>query len=279
MYQYGTHDATLQLYIIKGHAEILDPEKYQGLMVYTDADFARDLNSRISVSINIIEYIGTVIAWGVHKQTVPGTCTNITETKSIYKGVKKTLELRRFLESMNDSISGPILEKDRLTLRIRQLDIVLTWLHYQYIRGLFLPFYIDTKKKKGDLNTKPHGGETLVTMLLSIIGFKFYPPNTSKHYILLDLHKYNISVHRGSFLLPTKGPSPLLLSIRPISHLSPPNYKLYISLLLAPISFPVLPQTSSTHLTHHILSISCIYIYIYIYIFIFLYIFKLSHSL
>ena len=148
MYRYGTHDATLQLYIIKGHAEILDPEKYQGLMVYTDADFARDLNSRISVSINIIEYIGTVIAWGVHKQTVPGTCTNITETKSIYKGVKKTLELRRFLESMNDSISGPILEKDRLTPRIRQLDIVLTWLHYQYIRGIFLPFYIDTKKKK-----------------------------------------------------------------------------------------------------------------------------------
>jgi len=62
------------------------------------------------------------------------------------------------------------------------------------------------------MNTKPHGGETLVTMLLSFIGFKFYPPTTSKHYILLDLHKYNISVHSGSFLLPKKGnslPSPL----------------------------------------------------------------------
>ena len=58
------------------------------------------------------------------------------------------------------------------------------------------------------MNTKPHGGETLVAMLLSIIGFKFYPPTTSTHYTLLDLHKYDIIVHRGSFLLPNKGKSP-----------------------------------------------------------------------
>ena len=120
-----------------------------------------------------------------YNQTVPDTCTNITETISIYKGVKKTLEIRRFLESMNNSVSGPIpimednqatiihIKKDRLTPLIRQLDIVLIWLHYQYIRGTFLPFCIDRKKNKGDMNTKPHGGETLVTMLLSIIEFKF----------------------------------------------------------------------------------------------------------
>ena len=58
------------------------------------------------------------------------------------------------------------------------------------------------------MNTKPHGEEILVTMLLSIIGFEFYLPTTSKHYIILDLHKYNISVHPGSFLLPKKGNSP-----------------------------------------------------------------------
>ena len=65
------------------------------------------------------------------------------------------------------------IKNDRLTPRIRQLDILLTWLHYQYIRGVFVPFYTDTKNNKGDMNTKPHGGETLVAMLLSIIGFKF----------------------------------------------------------------------------------------------------------
>ena len=61
---------------------------------------------------------------------------------------------------MNDSVSSPTpiiadnqatiiqIKKDRSTSRIRQLDIVLAWFPYQYIRGTFLPFYIDTKNKK-----------------------------------------------------------------------------------------------------------------------------------
>ena len=220
MYRYSTHDTTLQSYTIKDHVKILDPEKDLGLMVYTDTNFARDLNSRHSDSSNITEYKGTVIVWGSHKQTVSGTCTNITETTLIYKGIKKILEIRRFLESMNDRASGPTpnmednqamiikIKKNLLTSRIRQLNIILTWSYYQYIRGTVLPFYIDTKKSEGGMNTKPHSAETLITICLSIIGFKFYPPFTSKHYILLDLHKYNMSFYRGLFLLPTKGPSP-----------------------------------------------------------------------
>ena len=54
------------------------------------------------------------------------------------------------------------------------------------------------------MNTKPHGGETLVVEIFSMIGYKFYPPPSSLHYTLLELHKYNIGVHRGSFLLPVK---------------------------------------------------------------------------
>ena len=161
MYRYSTHDTTLQSYTIKDHVKILDPEKDLGLMVYTDTNFARDLNSRHSDSSNITEYKGTVIVWGSHKQTVSGTCTNITETTLIYKGIKKILEIRRFLESMNDRASGPTpnmednqamiikIKKNLLTSRIRQLNIILTWSYYQYIRGTVLPFYIDTKKSKG----------------------------------------------------------------------------------------------------------------------------------
>ena len=63
-------------------------------MVYTDTDFTRVLNSRRSVSSNIIDYNGTVIVWGAHKQTVPDTCSNITEITPIYKGVTKTLEIK-----------------------------------------------------------------------------------------------------------------------------------------------------------------------------------------
>ena len=37
-----------------------------------------------------------------------------------------------------------------------------------------------------------------------MVGFKFYPPKGSVHYELLELAKYNIGVHRGSFLLDSK---------------------------------------------------------------------------
>ena len=45
MYRCSNNEAKLQSYTVKGHTEILDPEKYQGLMVYTDVNFSRDLNS------------------------------------------------------------------------------------------------------------------------------------------------------------------------------------------------------------------------------------------
>ena len=214
MYRRGScNDGNLKSYTVKGHAEILDPDTFQGLKVYIDADLARDLSSRRSVSSVIIELNGTAVAWGSHKQAVPGTCTNITETTAIFKGVKRTLETRRFLESMNegDPSPTPIMEdnqatitqikKDRLTPRVKQLDIIITWLHYHYNRGTFIPLYINTHLNKADMNTKPHGGETLQKHLFSIIGFKLYPPTNSEHYKLLELHLYNNGEHKGTFLL------------------------------------------------------------------------------
>ena len=192
---------------MKGHAEILNPDKYQGLMTYTDADLARDLRCRRSVSSDIVEYNGTAVAWGSHKQTVPGTCTNITETTSIYKGVKRTLEIRRFLESMNDGVSGPTpifednqativqIKKDRLAPHIRQLDMVLAWLHYQYVRGTFSPLYIVTTNTKGDMNTKSHGGETLVVNIFSIVVFTFYPPPSSLQATIVQIKKDRLAPH------------------------------------------------------------------------------------
>ena len=51
------------------------------------------------------------------------------------------------------------------------------------------------------MNTKPHGGQTLQNKHLCLVGYKNYPPKGTKHYELLELGKYNIGVHRGSFLL------------------------------------------------------------------------------
>ena len=51
------------------------------------------------------------------------------------------------------------------------------------------------------MKTKAHGGQILQTKHLCLIGYKFYPPKGTKHYELLDIGKYNIGIHRVSFLL------------------------------------------------------------------------------
>ena len=214
MYKRGScDDGDLKSYTVKVHAEILDPDTFQGLKVYTDTGLARDLSSRCSVFSVIIEINGTAAAWGSHRQEVPGTGTNITETTAIFKDVKRTLEARRFLESMNKGTPYPTpfiednqetitqINKDRLTPRVKQLNIITTWLHYHYNCGTFIPIYIKIHLNKVDMNTKSHGGETLQKHLFSIIGFKFYPPDNSEHLKFLELRLYNIGEHRSTFLL------------------------------------------------------------------------------
>ena len=78
---------------------------------------------------------------------------------------------------------------------------MMTWLHEQHLYERFVAIYCDTNLNKADMNTKAHGGEILQEKNLSMVGFRFYPPKGSIHYELLELSKYNIEVHRGSFLL------------------------------------------------------------------------------
>jgi len=50
------------------------------------------------------------------------------------------------------------------------------------------------------MNTKAHGGQILQEKRLQHVGYEFYPPKGTEHYKLLELAKYNIGPHRGSFL-------------------------------------------------------------------------------
>ena len=50
------------------------------------------------------------------------------------------------------------------------------------------------------MNTKPYGDFRLQDKYLSMVGHQFYPPPTSAPYTHLQLDKFNIDAHRGSFL-------------------------------------------------------------------------------
>ena len=73
------------------------------------------------------------------------------------------------------------------------------WIHKQKLLGIFLPEVCPTDRQLADMNTKPNGGESLQKQFLYLMGARFYPPEGSKHYELLELGNYNINIHRGTF--------------------------------------------------------------------------------
>ena len=138
-------------------------------------------------------------------------CTNSTEIKSLFKGTKKTKIFRRFMESMGRPLTHPSptyednnatisqILKDRLTPRIKHLDIPMTILHEDHQREICVAAYCPTDLNISDVNTKPHGGVTLQKKILWTTGLRYYPPAGSEHYKLLQLGDYKIGCHRGSF--------------------------------------------------------------------------------
>ena len=117
------------------------------------------------------------------------------------------------LEPLEGPIKGPTpsyednnaaiqqIQADKLTPRVKHLDIMMSWLHEEHAIGTYVAIYCNTLLNKSDMNTKAHGGQILQEKHLCLVGFRFYPAKGTVHYELLGLGKYNIGVHRGSFLL------------------------------------------------------------------------------
>ena len=150
----------LQTHSVRSNAKVIESPTNLDITVNTDANLARDLVTRRPVSSMIIELNGTTVRRCTTKQPISTNCTNTVgnlvifkgENLPIFKDVKKTLEVRRFMEPNGDGINynTPILEniaatiaqikKDQLTPRIKQDDIITTWLHQQYALEKFYPF-------------------------------------------------------------------------------------------------------------------------------------------
>ena len=64
---------------------------------------------------------------------------------------------------------------------------------------VFDPQACPSDRQQADFNSKPTGGSQLQKSVLHVVGARFYPPCGSEHYKLLELDKYSIGIHRGSF--------------------------------------------------------------------------------
>jgi len=143
---------------------------------------AKDIATRRSVTDVVREYTKVVYAWKVVKQSGIVLHTNGSEIRSFFKGIKRTILFRRFLESVGKPVKGPTpayedndaailqIKADKLTPRIKHLDIMMSWSHETGNYGQFVAIYCETHLNINDMNTKPHGRQTLQNKHLWLVG-------------------------------------------------------------------------------------------------------------
>ena len=173
-------------------------------MAYSDADLARDLHDRRSVTSTIHTINVIYVSWKCKKQVETALHSNGAELRAIQTGVKETIVCRHLMQSMGFIQHGPTLTfednqatiqqviKDHLTPQVRHLDVLITWLHGHYNNKVFKLSYEDTLNMKAAFNRKPTCGDKLFNFIHDICGFIYIPPKNSSHYQDLELNKYNI---------------------------------------------------------------------------------------
>jgi hypothetical protein len=99
---------SLALHWAKGTAECLAPEFGTVLVNSSDADYARDIRDRRSVTSHIHLINGVAVAWKCKKQTISTLHSTGSEITSLTSGVKKSMHLRDFVSSLGYPIGTGI---------------------------------------------------------------------------------------------------------------------------------------------------------------------------
>jgi hypothetical protein len=107
--QMNTSGSSLQTFWSKGHAEYLSADIGDGLSTFTDADHARDLRTRRSVSCHFIFLNRVLISWGCKKQPITALHSTGAEVTSLHRGSQKSKIIYNFLASIGLPLSGPYL--------------------------------------------------------------------------------------------------------------------------------------------------------------------------
>jgi len=199
----GSGDS-LQTFWSKGNAEYLTPDFGDGLATFTDADHARDLRTRRSVSSYFTFFNQVLVSWGCNKKQ-PTTALHSTgsEVTSLHRGGQKSKIIYKFLESIGTPLSGPcilfednqgtikLVRTNRLTDTVRHHDVKLAWLTENFLAGTFRVCYTKTGLMVVDCITKPVNGSQLYQQISFSIGQRFYPDPSMQHYHDLELDKYS----------------------------------------------------------------------------------------
>jgi len=200
---YKTTVKTLQTHWLTGFAEYLPGDYGDGLTTFADADFARCLCSRHSVSASFHLLNGVIVSWSCKKQPITTLHSSGAELTSLHRAGFKSSLLQSFLPAIGKSLQAPavlfednqgtikLIRTQRLTDTVQHHDVKLAWLNESFLRGTFTVAYSKSALMLVDCSTKPINGAQLFQKISFAIGVRYYPLPSEHHYTALDLSNFS----------------------------------------------------------------------------------------
>jgi hypothetical protein len=138
-----------------------------GIIGYTDSDYASDITSRRSTTGYVFTINGTAVSWASKLQPTIAVSTTEAEYMAAAAAIKEALWLRVLLKDLDHNITGPmimygdnqgaikLLKNPVIGPRSKHIDVVHHFARERVMRGEIDMCYIPTDKNMADAFTKP----------------------------------------------------------------------------------------------------------------------------
>jgi len=138
------------------------------IVIATDASFADNIETRRSSQGFIISLFGGLVVWKAARQDTVTTSTTEAELLGLSLTAKETMALKRLFQEIQldlgelwtiycnnqQTIRLVIGENERISTKLRHVDIQNMWLRQEYGKGSFLVEYLETNSMPADGLTK-----------------------------------------------------------------------------------------------------------------------------
>ena len=140
----------------------------QQLVIASDASFADDIETRRSSQGYTISLFGGLIAWRAARQATVTTSTTEAELRGVSDTAREIIALQRLFGELRlelgeswtilcdnqQTIRLVVGENERITTKLRHVDIQNMWLRQEHQKGLFDISYVPTNEMPADGLTK-----------------------------------------------------------------------------------------------------------------------------
>jgi hypothetical protein len=138
------------------------------LLIASDASFADDTETRRSSQGYTMSLFGGLIAWKAARQSTISTSTTQAELLGVESTAKETMALQRFFKELRLGLDDPwtifcdnqqtirliVGENERISTKLRHVDIQNMWLRQEHGIGTFKVEYLQTGEMPADGLTK-----------------------------------------------------------------------------------------------------------------------------